>query len=138
MRFIRPNRSRVAGFDLTPMIDVVFQLIIFFLYTSQFTKLTRTPLDLPEQRGDQVEQVDPADVVIDIDRQGRYLIERVEFTLPEIDGLIAIERAAGPVRVLVRADRTLPAAAMNRLATVLSSAGVVGWELGTATPAGGG
>lgn len=137
MRFTRSNRERVAGFDMTPMIDVVFQLIIFFLYTSQFTRLTRTPLDLPEQPGDALEVVEPANITIDIDRDGSYLIEREVRTLSQIQELVSFEQVAGPVRVLVRADRSLPAASLNRLASMLSDAGIAGWELGTAKPAGG-
>lgn len=136
MRFTRTNRARVAGFDMTPMIDVVFQLIIFFLYTSQFTRLTRTPLDLPEQPGDALEAVEPADITIDIDRDGVYLIEREAITLDGIRELLAFEQVAGPVRVLVRADRSLPAGSLNGLATMLTDAGISGWELGTAKPAG--
>lgn len=41
------HASERAGIDLTPMIDIVFLLLIFFLLTSLFSKPS-IPLDLPE------------------------------------------------------------------------------------------
>ena len=46
-----PSRvlSHQVGFNMTPMIDVVFQLIIFFLLSSHLAKQeTQLPLPLPE------------------------------------------------------------------------------------------
>ncbi|MCH8037092.1 MAG: biopolymer transporter ExbD, partial [Proteobacteria bacterium] len=38
---------------MTPMIDVVFQLMIFFMYTAQFAQVTRTAIDLPDEAGEE-------------------------------------------------------------------------------------
>jgi biopolymer transport protein ExbD len=38
MRFKRPESPPETGFDLTPMIDVVFQLLIFFMLLLSFDK----------------------------------------------------------------------------------------------------
>ena len=52
MNFQR-EQSRTAAFDLTPMIDVVLQLIIiFFMYTTQFAQVMRSELDLPQETGE--------------------------------------------------------------------------------------
>ncbi len=128
---------------MTPMIDVVFQLIIFFLYTSQFTTLVRTPLDLPEERGDPLSAERPAMVVLDIAPDGTMLIEREPVDLARFASVVRAEinQAGGDasqVTVLVRADRSLDAAHANRVASTLSSLGVRGWRLATEAPAGGG
>ncbi len=42
MKFGRtPHAERTLPVDLTPMIDVVFLLIIFFMVTAQFARITR-------------------------------------------------------------------------------------------------
>ncbi len=64
---------------MTPMIDVVFQLIIFFVVTADMQqkaidesiKLAMAPHARP------VEQKDPREVTIEVDRNGRISIARV-------------------------------------------------------------
>ncbi len=41
------HTERGVAVDLTPMIDVVFLLIIFFMTTAQFARLTRADVELP-------------------------------------------------------------------------------------------
>ena len=143
MNFARSRARKVGGFNMTPMIDVVFQLIIFFLYTSQFSSLVRTPLDLPEERGDPLSSERPATVVLDITPDGTLLIEREAVDLAGLTSLLRaeIDEAGGDaerVTVLVRADRSLDAAHANRVASALASLGVRGWRLATEAPGGGG
>lgn len=45
-RFVQSNDVDESDMDMTPMIDVVFQLLIFFMLTSAF--LTQTNVDLPD------------------------------------------------------------------------------------------
>lgn len=47
MRFQRQHREEVS-INLTPLIDVVFLLLIFFMVSTTFTRETHLDLDLPE------------------------------------------------------------------------------------------
>ena len=47
MRF-RRQRSEEVGINLTPLIDVVFLLLIFFMVSTTFTRETQLSIDLPE------------------------------------------------------------------------------------------
>lgn len=50
MKFKR-NKNRVSsGIDMTPMIDIVFQLILFFLVSTTFAIVPGIKLNLPESR----------------------------------------------------------------------------------------
>ncbi|WP_045859947.1 ExbD/TolR family protein [Teredinibacter purpureus] len=52
--------------NLTPLIDVVFLLLIFFMVSTTFTKETHLKIDLPEAVGDkQPTVVDQIEVVVD-------------------------------------------------------------------------
>ena len=57
MKFKRDNRRKVlASLDMTPLIDVVFQLLIFFMVSSTFVVQSSVPIELPEAEGaDQLE-----------------------------------------------------------------------------------
>lgn len=130
------SRSRRAGFDMTPMIDVVFQLIIFFMFTSQFTQMSRTRMDLPRHKGE-VEEASPASLVIDVTKSGGMFIdaeaatpERVLSAVKSVSADVAREGRA--LQVLVRADRECPAQHINSLAATLRAAGVDRWKLATA------
>ena len=131
---LSPQRKRrVGGFDLTPMIDVVFQLIIFFMYTAQFSQISRTAIDLPEQPGVR-DTLAAAAIVVDLNAEGVFLVEQAPVTLDELmDRLRAEVRRAGPenVELLVRADQSSPAAHINQLAERLAETGIRSWKLGT-------
>ncbi|MEM5537621.1 biopolymer transporter ExbD [Neptuniibacter pectenicola] len=51
MKFPRQKREEV-NVNLTPLIDVVFLLLIFFMVSTTFTKETHLEVDLPQASGD--------------------------------------------------------------------------------------
>ncbi len=51
MKFPRQRQEEV-NVNLTPLIDVVFLLLIFFMVSTTFTKETHLEVDLPEANGD--------------------------------------------------------------------------------------
>ena len=50
MNFRQLRRPEVS-INLTPLIDVVFLLLIFFMVSTSFTELTQLVVDLPEAEG---------------------------------------------------------------------------------------
>lgn len=50
MRF-RRQRDEEPGINLTPLIDVVFLLLIFFMVSTSFTRATQLAVNLPEAQG---------------------------------------------------------------------------------------
>ena len=55
MRF-RRKRSDELSINLTPLIDVVFLLLIFFMVSTSFTKATQLAISLPEAEGEPAPQ----------------------------------------------------------------------------------
>lgn len=72
MRFRRGNRFE-ATVELTPLIDVVFLLLIFFMVSTTFVRETQLKIDLPEASGEAAER-DSSVVEISIDRSGGYAV----------------------------------------------------------------
>ena len=66
MNFPRPQSEEIA-INLTPLIDVVFLLLIFFMVSTTFTKETQLKVDLPQATTDQVAQVDMLEIIIKAD-----------------------------------------------------------------------
>jgi biopolymer transport protein ExbD len=94
-----------VSFDLTPMIDVVLLLIIFFMFTTHFTRLQLSPMDLPRQPGEEAASAatagaGPESLVIDIDRSGTL---RVAGENVATGGMNADEASTAIRRVLSQA-----------------------------------
>lgn len=70
---LSPQRSEDPDVNLTPMIDVVFLLLLFFMVSTSFIRESSLKVDLPEATGKaMVEQEDPVDIVIKAD--GQFLV----------------------------------------------------------------
>ncbi|GJQ30330.1 MAG: hypothetical protein HBSAPP03_22140 [Phycisphaerae bacterium] len=141
MRFSHPEHAEEAGFDLTAMIDVVMLLVLFFAFTTQFTRTLNTPMDLPQEPGQSAKSgLATRAVVVDLTREGRTVIMGKAVDSDWLVQTLArdLRQAGGPehLDVIVRADRRCAAAHLNALAGDLTRAGVRTWKLATA-PEGG-
>ncbi len=105
---VRIDKGRLAsGLELTPMIDVVFLLMIFFLVASKLEEADRIiDVVLPKASAAKPLTVRPTEFIINIDRDGRYYAGAKPVTLPELSALLVQAAADNPGRqqVVVRAD----------------------------------
>lgn len=138
MRFgARKPRERQLPLDMTPMIDIVFQLLIFFLVTAQLSQYSRADLDLPEEAGEKTDEASEAGLIINILADGSFEIASAEITVEELR-ILAIDLAAesegsgSPARPLVRADRNAPTASLNQVLSTLQRAGIPAVRIATA------
>lgn len=74
MQFRKEKRQQVT-LDLTPLIDVVFLLLIFFMLTTTFATSKTITINLPEAKTG--ESADPNNqiITVTIDSQGAYFIQ---------------------------------------------------------------
>lgn len=100
MRFRRQQREDLA-INLTPLIDVVFLLLIFFMVSTTFTRETQLRVDLPEATGVPVETVDES-IEILVDESGGFRVNGQAL----VDGRMRTLQAA--VYKISRGDTTLP------------------------------
>jgi biopolymer transport protein ExbD len=90
MRVPYNSHRRSVGANMTPMIDVVFLLIIFFLVSSHLARQeNRMPLDLP--LASTFDPVDPlsAPLTISVDEQARWLVGGYVVELDELRAALA-------------------------------------------------
>ena len=72
MKFRRRPRPKVS-IELTPLIDVVFLLLIFFMVSTTFIRETQLNVDLPEATGE-LQEVEGEVVEISISASGEYAV----------------------------------------------------------------
>ncbi len=90
---LSPQRSEEPDVNLTPMIDVVFLLLLFFMVSTSFIRESSLKVDLPEATGEaMVEQTQPIDIVIQAD--GQFLVNGEALTVVSHDSLRTVLRHA--------------------------------------------
>ncbi len=134
---VRKARERQLPVDMTPMIDIVFQLLIFFLTTAQLAQFSRAEMDLPEEAGERMEDAAEAGLIVNVMADGTIVIasqtlELEDFQVMATELVIEAGEAAATLRPLVRADRNAPAVALNRVLLALQRAGVPAVRIATA------
>ncbi len=75
MNFIKSSTTEELDVNLTPLIDVVFLLLIFFMVSTTFDKHAELNLKLPEAEG-KVTTSQQKVIEIAIDNQGRYFVNQ--------------------------------------------------------------
>ena len=75
MRFSQ-YREEEVGISLTPLIDVVFLLLIFFMVSTTFSKESQLNLRLPTSDLPLETTVEEEVIVISISEQGQYALKR--------------------------------------------------------------
>lgn len=145
MRFARGvSHGHVIELNLTPMVDVVFQLIVFFIATAQFAYQSQVPIDLPEEKGDGSAQVEVAPMEISVlnDAANPYVVDGqrtnlagvVRWADERLGRLQETGSDAQGLEVTVRAERTARSAAVNDVGRVLQARGITRWRLAVRQP----
>ena len=75
MKFRQNKTEEEVQLNLTPLIDVVFLLLIFFMVSTTFNKQSEISIELPEASGKPL-KTDKFVIEIDIDNQGRYFVNQ--------------------------------------------------------------
>ena len=109
---LRPTKPDQPDINLTPLIDVVFLLLIFFMVSTTFKDDARLRLQLPQANGEPVAAEEQDQLQIVIDAGGHFYIGERQLVDSRIDTLRAALRAAAGARqdlpVLIKADAKTP------------------------------
>ncbi len=124
MRTRRSYRARISPtLDLTPMVDVVFLLIIFFMVSTTFITLeTGLPVDLPQAT---TAEGQPEGLpTVTIDAQRRIYLAGSEVAEEELEGLLRSVLVDADVEtVVLRADQSVPHGLTVRVMDAIKRAG---------------
>jgi len=101
------KRTEDLDVNLTPMIDVVFLLLLFFMVSTSFIRESSLKVDLPEASGQVMAEQDKAiDIVINAD--GKFSINDINLGQTDKTKLAkALKRAVGDVKdphIIISAD----------------------------------
>jgi len=133
MNFNKREEEEV-GVNLTPLIDVVFILLLFFMVTTTFNRHSELRIDLPEASSEtQPEQTKQLEVAID--SEGRYFVNGSKVVNTKSESLLlAIRQEIGnnkELPVSIRADALTPHQSVITAMDAVSKLGLTRMSIAT-------
>ncbi|MBV2120731.1 MAG: biopolymer transporter ExbD [Candidatus Thiodiazotropha sp. (ex Ctena orbiculata)] len=107
----RTKARKSPEVDITPLIDVVFLLLIFFMVSTTFEHESQILIELPEATGEEIQREEQQlDITINI--AGTFFVNQREVVNTEMETLkLAISKAIGDrgnIPVIINADARTP------------------------------
>ncbi|MBC8873445.1 MAG: biopolymer transporter ExbD [Planctomycetes bacterium] len=123
MRLTKHKRPTTAGMNMTPMIDIVFLLIIFFMTVSQVSEINKERLELPKLKGSEDQK--RVSLTVNVDQSGDIVVSGNRITNSELLTFVSLELAKvgdDPDRlaVVIRGDERGDSRTVNEIVTSLA------------------
>jgi biopolymer transport protein ExbD len=110
----RKPAGNESTIDLTPMLDVVFIMLIFFIVTSSFVK--EPGVELLKPQATTTEACERGTIIFAVDGRGEIHYDKNRVTLDRAMRLAeAAKKEAPQANVVVQVDRETPAYAVEQL-----------------------
>ena len=122
----KPIERRVA-LDLSPLMDIVFLLLIFFLVTTTFLPDAGMDLELPESSTAAPSEVAPT--VVSVSQEGAIQFDGRAVSVEELQQAVQALSQADRQKITVRADARVGYGVIVRIIDALRTAGVEGISL---------
>ena len=104
MRLAPKQNDDDLELDMSPMIDMVFLLLIFFIVASQIID-EKPEVEIPSAVYAKVPEDTTGRVMITVRENERFFLGQVEVTFEELKERLALEIAADPaLRIFIRSD----------------------------------
>lgn len=104
MNFARQRRQE-ERVDVTPLIDIIFQLVIFFMVSTTFVNAPGIQVDLPRSSADTLIR-DKEDINIWMTSGGAIFVERESVTWEQLQRMLTLSAGADPsTMVIIKADK---------------------------------
>ena len=117
------KKRREASIDISPMMDMVFILLIFFVVTSTFTR--ETGVDVTKPQAQTASQLEKENILIAITREGTIHVNERQVDMAGLKDVLANILAKNPDREAVLiADKAAVTGALVQVIDVCTLAGV--------------
>ena len=124
---IRRRHSEDIGFQIAPMIDITWILIIFFMVTMHLTENEfSVDVALPVASAAEIPEDLQGRVIVNIDKAGNYFVGSEPMSLAQLIAHMKMRLIQfPPLKVYVRADAGIPARKTKEFYRACAEAGAV-------------
>jgi biopolymer transport protein ExbD len=127
---IRGKQSDDIAVDMSPMIDMVFLLLIFFLVASQIVNVEKVPVEVPSAAYAKVPEDETGRFPITVNEDDRIFVGpggAQEVDVDDLTRILSAQVAADPeIKVVIRGDKTVQYETIEKIMTeACAQAGVV-------------
>lgn len=122
---LRTPGAEDARFDMTPMMDIVFQLIAFFMIVSTFIAFEKVEVDLPLAPNAALAENQQDRLMLSLAVDGTIWFGAVAVSLEELAAGVDAWRTEHPrSRVVIRSDRATPYSLVKQVMKTCRDAGL--------------
>lgn len=133
-----PQEKDNTSVQMSPLIDMVFLLIIFFMTASHMSSSKNMDLDIPDATAGHVPKERPDRWTVNILPDGSVFSGQTPVSLDELRQLVASRVKADPeTKVYLRADKVTPHKTVRQVMNAMAEAGVGDFIFGVFAPEGG-
>lgn len=133
---------RAKAFDslnLTPLIDVVFFLLVFFLVATRFEEEDRNlPVSLPSATNALPMTVEPEEIVINVNQSGEYYANGTMMNLAGVEMYLSEAATNNPLQqsVTIRGDKRTEYQNVVNIMDLCSKLGLANYRISTGSEEG--
>ena len=128
MKFRRDSSAKNIEVNLTPLIDVVFLLLIFFMVSTTFDKQAQIQIKLPEADSSEMIEKEPTSIAVGVDEGGNYFVNEEELLKSDKDTLrkmiLKVSEGKTDLPVIISADGKAPHLSVITVLDVASHLGM--------------
>jgi len=136
MKFNSPSSDEEAAINLTPLIDVVFLLLIFFMVSTTFDTTSQLKIKLPEASENKTTSaVKP--LYLMIDAKGRFFINARELSSQKSEALLfALQSVVkgSNIPIVIQSDAGSPVQSLVTAMDVVARLGLSKVSIATTRP----
>ena len=111
MNFKKKINENQSSFQMAPMVDVMFLLLIFFMVSSIYYQLEKN-LEVKVPRAESgVESVrQPGELIINVSKEGKYFVNNIEMNIGGVEEVLSdvVKKFNQSQPIIIRCDQDCP------------------------------
>ncbi len=110
MNFKKHCRETGIGFQIAPMVDIAFLILLFFISASIYAEWElKLGISIPTSKSGEMAPKSNLEIVINLDAEGRIYLSSIEYSPDRLSTILGEQAKMYPGQpVVIRADRHTP------------------------------
>lgn len=135
--FFRKEMPKTSiGFQMAPMVDIVFLLLIFFIAAAVYSQWeNKLEIQVPTSETAKQRARFPGEAIINIDKEGKFFLNSIEFTPERLTKVLTQLAKTYPDQpVVIRADKQTPCDYLIQLLDICAKTDIANISFATMNP----